>query len=153
MGQVLALCPGRWQTPHSLARLAGGSSVGGSAGGGVGEGEETGDGGWALILTLYNYNNIIIIHLTRFYHSVTHDTTPVKFRFHLLIFCTEFYKTPMHRIYSNVFNIHAVYFFHSWKCFWLTLAERKQSMEHIYILLRMSACLSGERASTATSDI
>ena len=45
MGQVLALCPGLWQTQQSLARLAGGLSVGGLAGG-VGEGEEVGDGGW-----------------------------------------------------------------------------------------------------------
>ena len=34
-----------YETPHSLACLAGGSSVGGLAGG-VGEGEGVGDGGW-----------------------------------------------------------------------------------------------------------
>ena len=45
VGQVLALCPGWWQSLHSLARLAGGTSVEGLMGGGVGEGEETGDGG------------------------------------------------------------------------------------------------------------
>ena len=32
----------------------------------------------------------------------------------ILIFCTEFYQNfiPMHRIYSNVYNIHAVYVQH-----------------------------------------
>ena len=48
VGQVLALCPGWWQSPHSLARFAGGSSVGGLV---VevreaGEGEGVREGGW-----------------------------------------------------------------------------------------------------------